>query len=128
MFLPCVKPGILDDIISRLLNDCLMILILTLFKMGAKKASPTSFSPVTSTNVGISPQKFLMFSFNPSATLVQNFKATPSAIPKLLDLNQDHPSEKYFFWSNPYKIKFKITSLIEMLELPKFGHMTTPTI
>ena len=32
--------------------------------------SPTSFSPVTSTNVGIIPQNFLTFSFNPFATLV----------------------------------------------------------
>ena len=33
-----------------------------------QKAPPTSFSPITSTNVGISPQNFLTFSFNPSAT------------------------------------------------------------
>ena len=31
---------------------------------------PTSFSPVTSTNVGISPKVFLTFSYNPFATLV----------------------------------------------------------
>ena len=45
-------------------------LILTLFRMyggggGAQKFPPTSFSPVTSTNVGISFQNFLTFSFNP---------------------------------------------------------------
>ena len=34
-----------------------------------QKGPPTSFSPVTSTNVGISPQNFLTFSFNPFATL-----------------------------------------------------------
>ena len=28
------------------------------------------FSPVTSTNVGITPQNFLTFSFNPFATLM----------------------------------------------------------
>ena len=45
--------------------------ILTLFRMGGggKKAPPTSFSPVTSTNVGFGPQNFLTFSFNPFATL-----------------------------------------------------------
>ena len=37
---------------------------------GGKKASCTSFSPVTSTNVGISPKNFQTFSFNPFATLV----------------------------------------------------------
>ena len=34
------------------------------------KRPPTSFCPVTSTNVGIRPQHFLTFSFNPFATLV----------------------------------------------------------
>ena len=51
----------------------------------------------------------------------------PSASPKLLNLNQDHHSKKRFFWSNPYKIEV-ITSLIEMLELPNLGHMTTSAI
>ena len=39
-------------------------------KKGGKKAPTTSFSFVTSTNVGISSQNFLTFSFNPLATLV----------------------------------------------------------
>ena len=96
---------------------------------GAKKAPPpTSFSFVSSTNVGFGPQNFLTFSFNPFATLVQNFKFVPSASPKLLNLNQDHPSKKRFFWSNPYKIEVMITFFIEMLQLPNFGHMTTSII
>ena len=65
--------------------------------MGGQKGSPTSFSPVTSTNLEISPQNFLTFSFNPFATLVQNFKFVPSVSPKLLNLNQDHPSKKSHF-------------------------------
>ena len=32
--------------------------------------NPTSYSPITYTNVGVSPQNFLTFSFNPFATLV----------------------------------------------------------
>ena len=79
---------------------------------------PTGFSPEASTNVGFSPQNFLAFSFNPFATLVQTFKFLPYASSKLLNLNQDHPS-------NPYKIEVTITFLIEMLQLPNFGHMTT---
>ena len=51
---------------------------------GGQKGPPTSFSSVTSTNVGFGPQKFLAFSFNPLARLVQNFKFVPSASPKLL--------------------------------------------
>ena len=35
-----------------------------------QKGPPTSFSPVSSTNVGISPQDFLTFSFNPFDRLV----------------------------------------------------------
>ena len=45
----------------------------------AKSPPSTSFSPVTSTNVGFGPQTFLTFSFNPFARLGQNFKFVPSA-------------------------------------------------
>ena len=76
-------------------------LVLTLFTMGggggSKKAPSTSFFPVTSTNVGFGPQKFLTFSFNPFATLVQNFNFVLSASPKLFNLNQDHLSKKAIF-------------------------------
>ena len=37
---------------------------------GEQKDLPTRFSPVPSTNGGISPQNFLTFSFNPFDTLV----------------------------------------------------------
>ena len=52
----------------------------------------------------------------------------PSASHKLLKFNQDTPQKKWFFWSNPYKIEVMITSFIEVLELPNFGHMTTSAI
>ena len=93
--------------------------------MEGKKAPPTSFSPVTSTNVGIRPQYLLTFSFDPFATLMLNFKFVPSVSPKLLNLNQDHPSKKWFFRLNPYRIEVMITSLMETLELP---HITTSII
>ena len=54
--------------------------------------------------------------------------AIPSASPKSLNFNQQHPQKTWFFWSNSYKIEVTITSFIEMLELPKSGHMTTSTI
>ena len=93
-----------------------------------EKGSPASFSPGTSRNVRISSRNFLTFSFNPFATQVWNFKFVPSASPKLLNLNQDHPSKTVVFWSNPYKIEVVITSLIEMLQLPNFSHMNTFTM
>ena len=37
---------------------------------GQKKPIPTSFSPATSINVGISPQNVQTFNANPFATLV----------------------------------------------------------
>ena len=36
---------------------------------GLRKGFPNCFSPVTSTNVGIIPQDFLTFSFNPFSTV-----------------------------------------------------------
>ena len=60
---------------------------------GDKNVHPTSFPPVTSTNVGMSPKNLLTFSFNPFATLVLNFKSKPSASLKLLNLNEKHPSK-----------------------------------
>ena len=56
------------------------------------------------------------------------FKARPSASPKLLNLKQDHFSKKCFLWSNTYRIEFMVISVIKMLDLPNFGHMTTYTI
>ena len=62
-----------------------------------QKGPRTSFSPVTSTNVGFGPQNFLTFSFKPFGTLMQSFKFLPSPSPKLLNLNQDHSSKKAIF-------------------------------
>ena len=92
------------------------------------KGPPTSFPPVTSTNIVFGPQNFLAFSFNPFLTLVQNFKFVPSASPKLLNLNQDHLSKKRFFWTNVYKIDLMITFLIETPQLPNFNQMNKSII
>ena len=81
-------------------------------KKGAKRP------PISFTNVGLSLRNFLTFSFSPF-TLVSNFKVILSASLKLLNLNQDHRSKNWFFWSNRYKIELILTSLVEML-LTKF--------
>ena len=67
-------------------------------EMGCAKRLPISFSLVTSTIVRISLQEFLLFSFNLSTTLVLNFLAIPVFSPKLLNLNQDYPSEMLGFF------------------------------
>ena len=66
--------------------------------VGGQKGPPPLlvFPTATSTNVEFGPQNFLTFIFNPFATLVQNFKFVPSANPKLLNLNQDHPKKAIF--------------------------------
>ena len=53
----------LQDHVIKALNNFMVGSPLTLF-------NPTSFSPVISTNVAISPQNILSFSYNPFATLV----------------------------------------------------------
>ena len=95
---------------------------------GQQKCPTTSFSSITSGNLGISHQIVLTFRLNPFATLVQNLTFVPSASLKLLNLNQDHLSKKRFCLSNPYKIEFVINLFIEVRQLPNFCHMNTSTI
>ena len=65
----------MDTKLYKVLTYLKKLLPLTRFMMegemgdGAKRP-PTIFAPVTSTNVGVSPQNCLAFSFNPFATLV----------------------------------------------------------
>ena len=74
---------------------------------GANKTPTISFSLVASTNVEISPPKFLTFSINALAKLVSNVKAIPSASSKLLNLNAEYPSRILLF-SAPILIKLKL--------------------
>ena len=50
-------------------NNLLQLHVLAYLRWG-QKGSPTSFSQVTSANVGIRPENFLTFSFNPFVALV----------------------------------------------------------
>ena len=70
-------------------------------------ARPIHFSPVTSSNVRISPKNFLTFSFPPFASMLKTFKVIPSASPKTSNLNQDYPSVKWVFL-----IKFLYQTLV----------------
>ena len=63
----------------------------------------------------ISPQKFLVFIFNPFSTYSTSLKYWTWAM--------TIPPKNLLFWSNPSKIKFMITAFIEMLELRNFVHM-----
>ena len=48
---------------------------------GGGGGGPTSFSPITSTNVRISSKNFLTFTFDIFTTPVYNFKGIPSPSP-----------------------------------------------
>ena len=59
-----------NDTIPYKKNVIILLIISTLFRMGgggSKKALLTSFPPVTSTNVVISPKNIFTFGFNPFA-------------------------------------------------------------
>ena len=104
--------------------------VLTLFRIGGwgKKVPPTSFSPVTSTNVGFSPQNLLAFSFNPFATLVKISSSHLVSAPNYWTWTKITPQKSSFSGQILVKLKAMIIFLLEMLRLPDFGHMTTSII
>ena len=114
-------------------NQKKKLLILTLFRMeGRQKGPPTSFSPVTSTNVRISPQNFpqktfwlLILTLLTDWCIISSLHLVP--VPNCWTSTKTTPQKKRFFCPNLYKIVM-ITSFIQMLELPNFGHMTTSII
>ena len=63
-------------------TDVVISLLFNPFQDRGSKRSPTSFSHVTSTNVGFSVQNIPTFNFDPFVTLVENFKVVASASPK----------------------------------------------
>ena len=97
---------------------------------GGKKPPPppTSFSPVASTNVGFSLQTFwhLVLTLLPHCCKISSSCLLP--VQNCWTITKTTPQKKQFFLSNPYKIEVMITFLIEMLQLPNFGHMTTSMI
>ena len=76
-----------NAVICRIQNQYLWSLILTPFRMEGGGGGPTSFSPITSTNVRISSKNFLTFTFDIFTTPVYNFKGIPS------------PSPSYWIWT-----------------------------
>ena len=83
---------------------------------------------MTSTNVGSNLQNFLIFSFNLFAfcnPFDVKFQGHTSCQFKFIELEPRTSLKKLFCWSNPYKIL--IASLVEMLDLLNFDHMTAST-
>ena len=76
--------------------------------------------------------KMLVFkvNINKSRTILNPFFYTltfPRIGVRIIELEPNKLSKICFFWSNPYKSEVMITSLKEILELSKFGYMTTST-
>ena len=94
-----------------------------------KKASPTSFSPVTSANRNY-PKNFLTFSLNLLCHTVVKFQGHTLCQSQIIEFEPrfEPPLKKICFLVKSCKIEVMITSLTEMLELPNFGHRTTFTI
>ena len=95
---------------------------------GFAKRPCTCFSHVTSTNAGISLNSFWLLHLTSLPHLCQILRPYLAPVPNYWSWNRSTPQKNRFFWSNPYKIKVMITSLIVMLELPNFGHMTSFTV
>ena len=98
--------------------------------IGHKKGPSISFSPVTFTNVELSPytpKTFwpLVLTFLPHWCKIS--RSYLAQIPNYWTWTKTTLEKTWFFWSNPYEFEVMIISLIEMLELPNFDHMTTPT-
>ena len=74
---------------------------------GGQKGPPYQFFPCNFYKRRNWPSELSDFSFNPFATLVQNIKFLPSASPKFLNLNQDHPHKKSDF-SGQILIKLRL--------------------
>ena len=105
-------------------------LVLTLFRIGGggAKRPPTSFSPVTSTNIGIKPRNFLIFSLTHFPHRCRILSLYLVLFPNYWTWAKINPQQKWFFWSNLQKFEVVITSLIEILELPNFDQVTRSTI
>ena len=103
-----------------------------LFRMGGggvrQKKAPYQFFPCNFYKRKNYPPKAFHSQFQPFCHIGVKFQVCTQCQSQVIELNEDHPSKKWFSWSNLYKIEVMITSLIEMLELPIFDNMTTPTI
>ena len=51
-----------------------------------------------------------------------------SASPQVIELSPRLPLKKLFLWLNHYKIHNMITAIVETLEFPNFGELSTSKI
>ena len=103
--------------------------MLTLFMMGVRqKGPPTSLSLSTSTKVGISPQTIWLLILTVLTHWCKISRSRLFPIPYYWTWTKSIPLKIWFFWRNPYKTDVMTAPLIEMLDLPNFGLMTSSTV
>ena len=100
---------------------------LTLFRIGGKKAY--QFFPCNVYKRKNQPQKRSGFQFQPFCHTCVKVQGLNLRMSQIIVLEPRTPlRESWFFLSNTYEIEAMITSLIKMLELANFSHLTTFTI
>ena len=119
---------LLGNLLKLLAKNVLVTLGLPLFRkvQGEEKMSPVnSFSPAFSTKQLPKLSEFQFYPFCDTGVRCRGHTQWQSQITEL----EPRPFlKKVVFWSNLYETKFVKTSLIEMLELPNFGHITISAI
>ena len=95
---------------------------------GTTKRLPTSLSPSTSTKVGISPQTIWLLILTVLTHWCKISRSRLFPIPYYWTWTKSIPLKIWFFWRNPYKTDVMTAPLIEMLDLPNFGLMTSSTV
>ena len=106
--------------------------ILTLFRMGEEEGGKKAPLPVfplllpQMEELALKTFWLLVLTFFPHWCKISSLYLVP--VPNYRTWTKTTPQKKWFFWSDPYKLEVMINSLIEMLELPNFGHITTSTI
>ena len=93
-----------------------------------KKTSPTSFSPVTLQTLKLPLKTFWLLVLTLLSHWCKISRLYLVTLPNYSTSTNSTPQKSSFFWSSPYKIEVAITSFIETLELPNFGHMNTSTM
>ena len=93
-----------------------------------KKTSPTSFSPVTLQTLKLPLKTFCLLVLTLLSHWCKISRLYLVTLPNYSTSTNSTPQKSSFFWSSPYKIEVAITSFIETLELPNFGHMNTSTM
>ena len=106
-----------------------MCFFLTLFRMGRGKKTPLSvFLPklLLTHEIALKTSWRLVLTHLSHWCKIPNPYVVP--VTNYWTVTKTTPKKSVFFWSNPYKIEVMITSFVEVLQLPNFGHMTISTI